>query len=74
MIRVCVLVAFLALGVHGQGSEEDAARWANVYNIQAEILWYESTEADWTYNTNLTDYNMEKSVSKAGQLTDASVY
>jgi peptidyl-dipeptidase A len=65
MILVCVLVAFLALGVHGQGSEEEAERWANVYNIQAELLWSESTEADWTYNTNLTDYNMEKSVEAA---------
>jgi peptidyl-dipeptidase A len=61
---VVLLVASAVGGCRGQ-TEDDAKAWVAQYNIDAEVVWYDAVEADWTYNTNLTEYNMNKSLEKA---------
>ncbi|KAL7869846.1 hypothetical protein AOLI_G00138340 [Acnodon oligacanthus] len=44
-------------------SSEAGAEWfVSDYNTTAEQVFYFSTEASWTYNTNLTDYNSQQQV------------
>jgi len=65
MLRGCLLLVCLAFGAYGQDlSEQEAVIWASVYNLQAEIVWSMSVEADWNYNTDLTDENMNIAVMK----------
>lgn len=58
-----LLLATSASVCRGQ-TEADAVLWEQQYNADAEVVWYEYVEADWTYNTNLTDYNMNQSLIK----------
>lgn len=61
---IVLLVGLVTGGCQAQTEEERARTWLKSYNNQAQIVWSMSVEADWEYNTNLTDYNLEKSVSK----------
>uniref|UniRef100_A0A3B4DX39 Angiotensin-converting enzyme n=1 Tax=Pygocentrus nattereri TaxID=42514 RepID=A0A3B4DX39_PYGNA len=45
-----------------ESSEAGANRFVSDYNTTAEQVFYFSTEASWTYNTNLTDYNSQQQV------------
>jgi len=58
MWRAIVLLCLAVLARGQSGTEEQAAQWALVYNTQAEFIWSLAIEAEWTYNTNLTDHNM----------------
>jgi peptidyl-dipeptidase A len=62
-IIVAVVVGLLAVGCHAQSEEDQARAWANAYNNQAQIVWFQSVDAEWEYNTNLTDDNLEKSLA-----------
>ncbi|XP_072926854.1 angiotensin-converting enzyme isoform X1 [Hemitrygon akajei] len=45
--------------------ENTAKTFIDEYNTEAEKVWYESTEASWAYNTNITENNkimLEKSL------------
>ena len=37
-------------------------QFLNTYDKEASVLAYQSSEAAWTYNTNITDYNQNISV------------
>jgi len=63
-----VLVAFMSVGTRAQ-TEDDAIAWAATYNNQAEIVWFQAVDAEWEYNTNLTDYNLERTVSELEHYT-----
>jgi len=67
MLQVCLVVLCLVAWdvVQAQGTEEEAAQWVYLYNQQAEIVYYKSIEADWDYNTNLTDHNMDVSLEES---------
>ena len=57
-------LGLLLFGVVSQSDDEDAARlWADQYNQEAQVVYYEYMEAEWTYNTNITDHNSQKAVS-----------
>uniref|UniRef100_A0A4W4GRH0 Angiotensin-converting enzyme n=2 Tax=Electrophorus electricus TaxID=8005 RepID=A0A4W4GRH0_ELEEL len=43
-------------------TERGARQFVDDYNSTAEQVMYFSTEASWTYNTNLTDYNSQQQV------------
>lgn len=58
-----LMLAAMALVAVCRGQNLAARVWLNQYNIDAEGVYYAYSEADWTYNTNLTDYNMGNSVS-----------
>ncbi|XP_036428070.1 angiotensin-converting enzyme [Colossoma macropomum] len=45
-----------------ESSETGAEQFVSDYNTTAEQVFYFSTEASWTYNTNLTDYNSQQQV------------
>jgi peptidyl-dipeptidase A len=63
---IVLFAVLLSPGVtKAQNSEQDALVWEQQYNSQAQIVYYQSVEADWTYNTNLTDYNLQKSLEAA---------
>jgi len=64
-VAVVALLTTLSVVSSGQYSEQEALAWSEQYNHQAEIVWYQSVEADWTYNTNLTDYNLQQSLAAA---------
>ena len=45
-------------------TDETVARtWLDEYNVRSQVVIYESAEAAWNYNTNLTDYNQNAQVS-----------
>ncbi|XP_067100399.1 angiotensin-converting enzyme [Osmerus mordax] len=44
-------------------TEVDAQRFVSDYNSTAEQVFFLSTSASWTYNTNLTDHNSELQVA-----------
>ncbi|XP_076856780.1 angiotensin-converting enzyme isoform X2 [Brachyhypopomus gauderio] len=46
----------------GDYSELEPWQFVDDYNSTAEEVLYFSTEASWTYNTNLTDYNSQQQV------------
>ena len=43
-------------------TEGEAQRFVNDYNSTAEQVFFLSTSASWTYNTNLTDHNSQLQV------------
>ncbi|ELU13139.1 hypothetical protein CAPTEDRAFT_175968 [Capitella teleta] len=43
-------------------NEEEARQWAEEYNAEAQVVWYDNVVASWNYNTNLTDYNQDESL------------
>ena len=60
-----LLLAFLASGQEDLITDEDVARaWLVDYNEEAEKYFYDSVLASWIYNTNITDYNQDQSVSQ----------
>ncbi|XP_069808556.1 angiotensin-converting enzyme [Dendropsophus ebraccatus] len=48
-------------------SESDARDFASDFNSSAEIVFFSSVEASWTYNTNITEYNSAQQVLAAGE-------
>ena len=44
------------------GDEEAAKKWLENHDRLHMKVVYASTLADWTYNTNLTDYNLKQTV------------
>uniref|UniRef100_A0A8C4QHG6 Angiotensin-converting enzyme n=1 Tax=Eptatretus burgeri TaxID=7764 RepID=A0A8C4QHG6_EPTBU len=46
-----------------QPTEEGALNFTEQFNKSAENVFYQSVLASWTYNTNITDYNMDKEVN-----------
>lgn len=44
-------------------TEADAQRFVADFNSTAELMFYKSVEASWTYNTNLTEYNSQLQVN-----------
>lgn len=42
--------------------EDQAREWLQVYNTDAQVQYPLSIEAEWNYNTNLTDENLDKTV------------
>jgi hypothetical protein len=59
LITVCVVLPTQALIT----DEAEAARWLAQYNEESQIVYSKYMEAHWTYNTNLTDYNQQLTVS-----------
>ncbi|KAM9296895.1 LOW QUALITY PROTEIN: angiotensin-converting enzyme [Gastrophryne carolinensis] len=43
--------------------EAGAQQFASDFNSTAELVFYKSVEASWTYNTNLTDYNSQQQIA-----------
>ncbi|KAJ8384193.1 hypothetical protein AAFF_G00207410 [Aldrovandia affinis] len=43
--------------------EAGAELFVNEYNTTAEEVFFHSTSASWTYNTNLTDYNSKQQIA-----------
>lgn len=52
-----------SLGDGTNTNEEDAIDLLARFDAEAQVEYYNSAEASWTYNTNITDYNQQKSVS-----------
>ncbi|KAG9343797.1 hypothetical protein JZ751_013178 [Albula glossodonta] len=44
-------------------TEAGARLFAHAYNSTAEEVFFSSTSASWTYNTNLTDHNSKQQVN-----------
>lgn len=48
-----------------KSSDENAAReWLNSYNVKASEIYNKGTIASWNYDTNLTEYNKNITVSQ----------
>ena len=64
-MRLTLLVLSVCLWVSsGQiVDEEEAVIWLEQYNEQSEVVLFNYVNASWTYNTNLTDENLEAEVS-----------
>ena len=58
-----VVICLVCLTKTVSGNEVEAKKWLKGYNTDAEKVIYENVEAAWNYNTNLTDYNLNISVS-----------
>ncbi|XP_018410702.1 PREDICTED: angiotensin-converting enzyme isoform X3 [Nanorana parkeri] len=43
-------------------TEAEAQRFVGDFNSTAELIFFKSVEASWTYNTNLTEYNSQLQV------------
>lgn len=54
----------LSLPLDKIADEAQAKEFLAEYNRTAEEVWNAYTEASWTYNTNITDYNKEIMVWK----------
>jgi peptidyl-dipeptidase A len=48
---------------------EKANEWLTQYNATAEDVYYKNNLAGWTYNTNITDYNLQQSNEADAQLS-----
>ena len=63
------MYGFLVLLARGQeevidpDDEEQAQRWLVHHNAEAQIEYYKALNAAWNYNTDLTDENLNASVS-----------
>ena len=56
------------LGVRDDADNEEAGKiWLQRYNELSSVVLCESVVSDWNYNTNLTDYNHDVSVSASVQ-------
>ncbi|XP_030364883.1 angiotensin-converting enzyme isoform X1 [Strigops habroptila] len=51
-------------GIDKISDEAQAKEFLAEYNSTAEAVWNAYTEASWTYNTNITDYNKEIMLDK----------
>uniref|UniRef100_A0A8C8RMH9 Angiotensin-converting enzyme n=1 Tax=Pelusios castaneus TaxID=367368 RepID=A0A8C8RMH9_9SAUR len=51
-------------GIDKITDEAQARNFLAEYNSTAEVVWNAYTEASWTYNTNITDYNKEVMLQK----------
>ena len=58
------VICFVHVG-HGEliTDVDEARRWLDEYNTRAEQEYYKVIQANWDYNTNITDHNQQKSVS-----------
>lgn len=56
-------VVLLSGSIAQSDDEEAAQRWVEQYNQDAQVVYFEYVSADWTYNTNITDYNSQLAVS-----------
>ncbi|XP_055957045.1 angiotensin-converting enzyme [Patella vulgata] len=69
-----VYLAILLLGIlqdsECQGSEEDAKKWLMEYNVAFGEMLNEQVNADWTYNTDITDKNEQKQVAATVKLSE----
>ena len=57
---------FLTALTHAQvepDNEEQARAWLEIYNEDAQTEYPKAVEAEWNYNTNLTDENLEITVN-----------
>ncbi|XP_072270719.1 angiotensin-converting enzyme [Pyxicephalus adspersus] len=44
-------------------SETEAQRFVSDFNSTAELIFYKSVEASWTYNTNITEHNSQQQIT-----------
>ncbi|NXX73935.1 ACE enzyme, partial [Urocolius indicus] len=51
-------------GIDMIADEAQAKEFLSEYNRTAEVVWNAYTEASWTYNTNITDYNKDIMLEK----------
>ncbi|XP_072105103.1 angiotensin-converting enzyme isoform X2 [Mobula birostris] len=52
-------------GIDKITDENQANAFIDEYNTEAEKVWYESSEASWTYNTNITEHNNKIMLEKS---------
>lgn len=75
---ILALVAILASSnvlVRSEGTntnETEAVELLQRFNDEAQVEYYASAEASWTYNTNITDYNQKKSVQASLRVANFS--
>lgn len=48
---------------------ETARKWLEIFNIEAEKYFYETTVAQWAYNTNITDANLKNEIQHETNLS-----
>ena len=73
MVKIAFLVLVLCSFAQGQ-TEEEARQWAEEYNAEAQVVWYDAQQATWIYNTNLTDFNQDESVSEDFQRVRVKIF
>lgn len=64
LVYSCLLLSLVAV----LAAEENATKFLENFNREAENLSYESSLASWDYNTNITDENIKKMVSAFGKV------
>lgn len=62
-VSLATLITMSTPPVMGNNNETAAIIFLDEYNQQAMVEYYQDVSASWTYNTNITDYNQERSVS-----------
>lgn len=58
-----LLLSLVAVTTAQSIIEEDAKKFLDTFNQEAEDLSYQSALASWNYNTNITEENAQKMVS-----------
>ncbi|XP_059494632.1 angiotensin-converting enzyme [Stegostoma tigrinum] len=53
--------------------EKKAQEFVNNYNTVTEKVWYDYTEASWTYNTNITEQNNKIMLEKSLEMSNHSL-
>ncbi|XP_071837203.1 angiotensin-converting enzyme-like [Apostichopus japonicus] len=61
-----------SLGDGTNTNEVDAINLLERFDAEAQVEYYNSAEASWTYNTNITDYNQQKSVEASLRVANFS--
>ena len=62
-LRVAALCATAAHAQIDPDDEDEAREWLVVYNAEAQLQFSAAVDAEWTYNTNITDDNLQATVS-----------
>ena len=62
-LRVAALCATAAHAQIDPDDEDEAREWLVVYNAEAQLQFSAAVDAEWTYNTNITDENLQATVS-----------
>ena len=65
--HILVLISITSLGSCLITDEQQARDWLDWYNDRAQEVYYEDVIGAWNYNTNITDYNQQRSVSIPGE-------
>lgn len=60
---VICLSTGVASDVGSTMEEQNATEWLKMYNTMASEIYYKDSIAAWNWNTNITDYNQNISVS-----------